>query len=64
MSGKQTLNEIKNKINKILPYENFYSFKLFPNEKDKNEQEREELLRLIEDARNHGKWYIDNFNFD
>ena len=50
MSGKQTLNEIKNKVHKILPYENFYTFKIFPNENDKNAEERKELLRLITDA--------------
>jgi hypothetical protein len=47
-----------------LPYGNFYSFKIFPHQDDKNKEERKELLRLIKDAQKHGKWFIGNFDFE
>ena len=60
---KQTLNEIKTKLNKILPFENFYTF-MIQTDKDKMDVEKSELKRLIKDAQDNGKWIIKDFNFE
>ena len=46
----------------ILPSENFYGFKIFPDQESKMEIEREEIERLLRDSNLHGKWYIKNFD--
>lgn len=56
--------QIESKIETILPFENFYCYKIFPGDKEKLIQEKMELERVITDSKLHGNYYISNFDFE
>ena len=57
----ESLEMTEFKIDLILPKENFYGFKIFPGNSEKMVKEKTEIERLINDAKAHGRWHIDNF---
>ena len=48
-------------IDKILPKDHFYAFKIFPGMDEAMVKEKSEIQRLIKDTKSHGNWYIQNF---
>lgn len=61
LNGSQSQHSIEDKVDLILDKDNFYAFKIFPSEKDM-QREREEIKRLLDDAKKHGRRYVSNFN--
>lgn len=59
----ETLEMTEFKIDLILPKDHFYGFKIFPGNPEKMIKEKTEIVRLINDAKEHGRWYIDNKDY-
>lgn len=59
-SLNQSLHSIEDKVDLILDKDNFYAFKIYPNDKDM-QRERQEIKRLLDDAKKHGRRYVSNF---
>jgi hypothetical protein len=43
------------------PKENVYAFRIVPGMENRMLKEKTEIQRLIDDAKGHGKWFIENF---
>jgi hypothetical protein len=58
----ESLEKLEFKIDLILPKDHFYAFRIYPDMEKRMLQEKTEIKRLIEDAKGHGRWFIENFN--
>lgn len=61
MGKVESKAQIEQKVDAILPDENFYAFKVFAHNVKRTEVERRQIVKLVSDCRKHGRRIVENY---